>query len=355
MKYAVVNAEYEHTLFQDITGPISSEYIHKLRAIREHLFYYINKDPALGLVSHHTLPQESVEYLQKNGIKLPNMVRGIEGSNWYGKLQDMELERKLNSKLFCYDLLKKFHELPENLHIVQTPEDIRKIVRSNPIKSWILKAPYFCGGRGITILETESQIPPTLTFPHILEPNLERIADLSIHYDPRTGKSFPYISYIKKDGTYQGGRVYQNTQQMDFDLKQSGLYDVFYQIVGNADKYINVIKSFNLQQPITIDSFIYKKDGEIKGYPMCEINYRISMGTLNEALKFLLPLNGLGILFSVKNEQGKDWQTVLPYSHETKIGILSLSGKNPFAETLLICAPNRNTLNRFQKVVLQSD
>jgi len=355
MRNVVVNAEYERVLFKEFSGELSLELTLKTRAARQYLFYYINKDPDLKLVSYFDLTNQSADYLQSKGIKLPTFIKNVEGENWYGKLNELELEKKLNSKLYSYELLKSLNLLPEDFYVVDTISEIENILQRSSVKKWILKSPYFCGGLGINIIENSSDLPRNLTTPHILEPCLDRMIDMAVYYDPISGESFPYVSLIQKNGTYLGGKIYAKQETMDLELKQNGFYEAFYQNVETAQVIIKELKKYNLQQPLTIDSFLYNDNGKIKAYPMCEINYRISMGTLNAGLKSFIPENGVGLLLSLMPKPGINWQTILPYSPSEKTGVLSLNDGNPYETALLISAENPNILNRYKRIVLPNE
>src|SRR5690606_38095001 len=170
-----------------------------------------------------------------------------------------------------------------------------------------------------------------------------------------SGESFPFVSVIQKNGIYLGGKIYANPEMMDFELKQNGFYEAFYQNVEVAQKIIKELKKFNLKQPLTIDSFLYRDKDKIMAYPMCEINYRISMGTLNKGLKSFIPDNGVGLILSLKPKPGINWKSILPYSPTEKTGVLSLNEGNPHETALLISAENPSILNRYKRIVLPNE
>lgn len=356
MRYAVVNAEYEHVLFERELGHCAPQRYQKLRCGRQYLFYYINSDPNLGLVSFWDMPAETIDYFAEKGIVLPKLVKDVPGENWYGLLSNIDLERKLNSKLEHYKFLEKQGDLPEHVHFVSNKEEILKAIKNSEVKTWILKAPFFCGGHGFKIIESEAQVPEKLPFPHILEPYLKRVADMAVYYDPDSREMFPYISYINPEGVYLGGRIYQNQAYLELELKHDGLYDAFMSVVHKAEEYLQELKKHPLAQPVTLDSFLYRDDkGKLKGYAISETNYRISMGTLNRSLRKFLPENGVGTLVATKKYDNVNWKTILPYSTETKQGVLSLNEGNPHGEVLLISAPNMNILKRYEKIVVNSE
>jgi hypothetical protein len=352
MKNVVVNAEYERELFKAITGELPMDLLLATRAARQYLFYYINKDPNLRLVSHNDLSSESIDYLLSKGVILPQFVKNVEGSNWYGLLNDLELERKLNSKIYSYELLKSLGLLPDNFFLVNSVSEIEEVLSKTSIKKWVLKSPFLCGGLGFKFIECSDDLPKILNSTYILEPFLERIIDMAVHFEPKTGESFPYISLIKQNGTYLGGKIYSNNDLMYSELKQYGLYEAFNQNIVTANLIINELKKFKLQQPLTVDSFLYKEGDKVMPYPMCEINYRISMGTLNAGLKSFIPEGGVGLLLSLKPKPGINWRTILPYSPVEKTGVLSLNDGNVYETAVLISAENLKVLDRYKRIVL---
>jgi hypothetical protein len=357
MNTYVVNSEYEHILFENILGSTKESSILKIRQARQYLFYFINKDPQARLRSFQDLDAENEDYLRSVGALLPNLVNEGEGLNWYGSLTNLELERKLNNKIETYKLLESFGDLPPHARVVSTALEMKQHIKSAPVvKSWILKAPYFCGGKGVQIITNESEIPESIPFPHILEPNLNRVVDLAIYYEPKSNLYFPYVSLIQKNGVYRGGRVYQDQDHLERDLKQDGIYDVFMGVVENARKYLDQLKQFPLEQPVTLDSFLYLDDrGQLKGYPLCEINYRISMGTLNHSLQRFLPEGGVGFLVALGPKVEMDWKKILPYDPVNRTGVLSLNSGNPHSEIILVCAPDSKKLNRYKEIVFERE
>lgn len=348
----VVNAEYERELFKDIVKPLTDQEILQSRVSRQYLFYYINQDPDASLISYWDIPEASRNYLESLGIKLPKHTKDKSNSvNWYGELRDLELERNLNNKLSVYELLKSFDELPADVHIVNSSPEIKNILKSSDHKKWILKSPYSCGGQNIRFITSSEEIPDSLEYTHILEPYLDRVLDLSLYYDPKTKDKFYYVSHIHQNCTYLGGRIYQDRTMLDQDLKNDGVYDVFMEVIQKLERYLEVIKKYKLSQPVTLDSFIYRENNLLKGYPLCETNYRISMGTINQSLRKFLPEKGVGLLMALKADHSKDWKSILPYSQDNKTGIISLNEGNPRSAILLLSAPNLKTLYKYNQLV----
>lgn len=351
MKF-IVNADYEIELFKDIVKPFSEEQIQRARLSRQYLFYFINKDPSASIVSYWDLPNTTKDYFSSFGLKLPRHVEGSENAvNWYGQLKNLNLERKLNNKLSVLDLMKSFDELPSQVSVVHDSQEIKKVLKNDFSKKWILKSPYSCGGQNIIFIKREDDIPAKLEHTYILEPYLDRVLDMSLYFDPNTEETFYYISHIHQNCTYLGGRIYQDINMLDEDLKKDGIYDLFMSVVQRLERYLEEIKTEKLSQPLTLDSFIYRDHkGELKGYPLCETNYRISMGTMNSNLRHFLPEKGVGLLMAFKANKNKDWKNILPYSNQNKTGIISLNEGNPQSAIILLSAPDLKTLKKYNEL-----
>lgn len=352
MKLAIVNTEYERTLFPEFVGSYSPEELKKWRWGGQYLFYFINDNPELGLLTPYLLSDEAKAYYLKKGVKLPHMQSEGVGKNWFGLLDDLALERKLNSKLETYRLLKEQGDLPANVHFVSSSDDVKKVISTCQKKRWVLKSPYLCGGDGFTIIKTTDDVPAVLNHEHILEPYLDRVIDLAYYYDPQTGVAFPYVSYIDPNGKYLGGRIYKNQSQLYDDLKNDDALDVFLTAVKLAEKYIEILKKYNLKQPVTLDSFIYRdENGKLQAYSLTEINYRISMGSLNQAMKKFLPDNGVGMILVQQRKTHVDWKEVLTYSPDSKVGIITMNDGNPYWDALFVSAPHLEGLLKMKKVI----
>lgn len=354
MRFAIVNSEYEKELFSPELGPVNEAKSEVLRKMNQYIFYFINQDSTVGLKSPHKPSAQFCEYLESIGVKLPVLSETGQSFNWYGKLEDLELERKLNSKIYSYEFLQERDELPRDLHFVDNIQQVSAIIQARAHKKWILKSPYLCGGTGVSLIEKAEDLPSQLYHRHILEPYLDRKLDFAVHYDYQTQEIHPYVSLIQANGGYRGGRIYADQKNLFDDLKQDNLLQAFEKSVQKITLYLNQLKRFNLQQNVTIDGFLYQDEkGQIRDYPMCEINYRVSMGDFNKSLKRFLPENGVGdfIIFPVKDKI--DWMKVSAYCQKEKTGIIMVNDTDPKNGYVLLCARNRQMIKRMHLLLLQ--
>lgn len=354
MKFALVNSEYERELFSPEMGPADATKSLLLRKCWQYIFYFINQDPNLGLRIHHRPSSQFCDYLGNLGVRLPTFSESAEAFNWYGKLEDRDFERKLNSKIYSYEFLLARGELPRDLHFVDCIQEVSAIILKGSHKKWILKSPFMCGGSGITLIEKIEDLPAQLDHRHILEPYLDRKLDFAVHYDHQTQEIHPYVSLIQPNGGYRGGRVYTNQQDLYADLKQDQFYPAFERALQKITGYLSELKKLPLKQNLTIDGFLYQDDqGQICDYPMCEINYRVSMGDFNKSLKRFVPENGVGEFIVFPSQNVTDWMNISPYSTKEKTGIIMVNDADTKNAYVLLCARNRQMIKRMNLLLLQ--
>lgn len=352
MRTAVVNAEYQLELFRDITGGPSTSEILRARMERQFLFYFINQDPDLKLADHVGVSPEVLDYYGRMGISLPALVPPGKGENWYGKFSHLETERRLNSKLFCYEFLEKLGDRHPEATVVSSSDEVRLFLKGKE-GAWVLKSPYLHSGKGHRLIRSTADIPPSLDYPHLLEPWYERIHDLSTHFDPVSGEMFSYRSRMNPGGGYFGGWVDSSPASTAEFFQEKAESSLFYEFRKKSEQYIHELRKLGLTQPVTLDGFIYRQGDVVRLYPLCEINYRKSMGTLNRALRRFLPEGGAGLFLCLPPGRVK-WTEFIPYSPERREGILALSPGSPFFEPVLLSAKDRRSLRHFEVLVFQT-
>lgn len=346
MPISVVNAEYEYELFRDMNGSLRKDRICVLRQRLQYLYYFIDQS-GQPLLAEYELSSATADYLQGLGVGLPKFVKEGVTENWYGKLSNLELERKLNSKLHCYEFLRDRGELPPEVFFVKSPEEIRQIVSSSQKKTWILKSPFLYGGQGSVLIQTESDIPSELLHVHILEPLHSRVMDFSTYFDPASGETFTYLTRMNDNTTYQGGVVYTDERSMLEGLKDTPLYELMVKMAAKTRDYLNELKKYPLEQPVTIDGFIYRTGETLVGYPMSEINYRTSMGSLNRSLRRFLPEGGVG-LYRYVEDKGIDFKKFVPYSTSSRTGIIELNDGHPQTRVIFLCESSAEKLRKLE-------
>lgn len=155
MKWALVNGDYEFELFRDEVGRMSPERIVRNRNDIEFVFFYLNHDKTLGLSSTQKYEESFFDRLSSLGFTVPSVEDHSPADPWYGKLQDIPKEKRLNSKLWSYELLNQLNLNPCENHVVSSREEIISILATRKPKNWFLKSPYFMSGVGFTVIKQE--------------------------------------------------------------------------------------------------------------------------------------------------------------------------------------------------------
>lgn len=348
MKYAIVNTDYERTLFQDIIP--KDESIPKEGMRWEFIFFFINQAADIGLATDRDYPQDYLDYLQSLGLGVPKIKNSREGFNWFGQLKDLEVERKLNSKVWSYELLEKLGLKVNNLSTVNNSEEAALAMSKQPEQKWILKSPFRSSGAGQWILKSADELP-NFTTPHLLEPFHERVADLVYHFSPGQ-EPFTYISKPTKEGGYRGGLIFKRQEELRSYIAGRGLSKQLNELEGVWDKVMNELQKVDLTQPLTLDSFIYTDGTENLVYPMCEINYRITMGTLLGALRQFLPENGVGEMIMLKNPQQQKLRDKVQYDKLGKTGMIVLTDELHSSYGVFLAAKDLSGVQKLKKLLV---
>lgn len=254
-----VNADYESVLFHGRPAPVAN------RAL-EFLAFYLQDLPVLTDVSYDQNYLLKVEEL--TGRK-PHTVKKGHALNWWGPLTDLERERWLNSKITSTEL--SIAEGWTEAKIV-TKAEAQKI-RSE--KEMIIKDPFGMSGRGLVTNSPDKEIHLPKALPEILivEPKLNRKYDFS-HFIFPDGRMIRYENIVDEKFQYRG-TIIDKTLSFSSLVAESEWKKFETALKRIRDFYSNV-------QPYgySVDSFVYEEKGELKIYPLCEINARRTMGSL---------------------------------------------------------------------------
>jgi|GEM_PF-3340017 len=345
-KSAVINADYEFELFKEEIGVTSMERIQRNRNSTEFMFFFMNKAQDLRLFTRQVYSSEYLDYLRGLGLVVPRLTDQGASFNWYGQLLDIPKEKRLNSKLWSYQLLNQLVLNPSENYIFQTKQEVAGILSQSPIKKWLLKSPYLMSGLNFHIIEYADQIP-AIDSPHILEPFFNRVLDAALYYSPLSHEKFFYISKTTPDCRYRGGVIFQNDQGLTDYVEAKGLTAVFEKLKTGSLKILDVLLEEKLQQPLTVDSFIFEDDQGFGFHPGCEINYRQNMGGLLASLRTFLPASGVGEFFLVQNNSHMG--RPMPYSKDSKTGVIYLSPPESDALAVFFCGKNLKEIERMQQ------
>lgn len=270
------NFDYEIELFS----------LNKDETIRkefEYLFFWVenSKSSLMTDLNYDESYLKDVFSKTKNKILL---TRKLYNKNWWGELKDIELEKKLNSKITSYDFAIKNSYCHPLTKIIKTSDDILLQDQRN----YVLKSPFLMAGNGFflfnhsTISKAKDWANKNLKQgPLILEPWLTKIIDIGTYIVERE-EVVHYLNFSNERGNYKGTRVYK---------EQSNCFNYLSFLGADIDQFIfetgQIIEYYfqlGAKCNFSIDSFLYKHESQIKLYSLSEINYRKTMGYVALAL-----------------------------------------------------------------------
>lgn len=345
-KSAVINADYEFELFKEEVGFTSPERILRNRHSTEFMFFFMNTVEGLSLFTRQTYSPEYLDYLRELGLAVPQLVSQGATFNWYGQLLDLPKEKRLNSKLWSFELLNKLALNPSENYVVRSRQEVAALLSQSPRTRWLLKSPYLMSGLSFHVIEDVAQVP-AIHSPHILEPYFERVLDTALYYSPFTREQFFYVSKPTREGRYRGGLIFQSEQGLETYVEARRLAPVFEKLKAASLRILGVLQKDELQQPLTIDSFIFQDAQGYGFHPCCEINYRQNMGGLLASLRHFLPTEGVGEFLLVQNTP--NLRREITYSSESRTGAIYLSPAESETLAIFFCGKNLRELERMQQ------
>lgn len=269
-----VNADYESVLFHGKSGPAAMN--HAL----EFLGFFLQDLPVL---TSYNYSQEYLRFVRELSGKEPSTVTTGNAINWWGPLTDLPLEQYLNSKLTSAELVRANGWA--DVRIV-AGDELTSLKISKPI---IAKDPYGMSGRGLFTLNP-GEIPQLKQVPDklIIEPLLRRKYDFS-HFVFPDGRVIGYENLVDERFQYRGTLI----QPLSFrHLISEAKWSNF------ERQLALIIDHYGTKAPYgySIDSFVYDDEGELRIYPLCEVNARRTMGLMAFALSELLNPGGKSAL-----------------------------------------------------------
>lgn len=280
LKTYLVNLDYESELFDPNYKEFGPKYLKVIREF-EYVFFLINKEECIlkNIVDYE---ESYLRKLTELGFYLPNFnSKALTYEKWWGKCQDLTLEKKLNSKLTSFEIGKKNNWGSFEAQIATDSYGLREYLSLSNHQKFILKNPFGFSGNGNQLIFKNFEQFSKLNYPLIVEPKYDRIFDLGITF--LEDKSFLVINTNDDRGGFKGGvgakspeLMFQYIQnKFNFNLKENFF---IYQEIFDEYKKIAPISS------IQIDSFVYLDQGEMKLYPLVEVNYRRTMGQVINSL-----------------------------------------------------------------------
>lgn len=353
-RIAIVNAEYEFQLYEAVLNRDIEVPKKRSRAALEFLYFFINHDPGNSLYSKFEYSPDYLNYLRELEVFVPEIISTINSKksdtfNWYGTLDDIEVEKDLNSKIWMYQFLEDIG-MNQEVFLVNSLRSIQDIAETSNHQSFILKDPYLMSGLNMSVFEKNAIPELDLKYTYILEPYLKRIVDLAYFYNPFERKGRFYINQTTYEGSYVGAIIFKNEDDLISYIKSLDVLEQFREIEKKTKEIIkNLHMRFDLKQLISLDSFIYEQDGLKVAYPLCDINYRVNMGALVNSLVKFCPDNGVGQFILTSNRLKSMSSRKIRYESTSKKGIIYLSPENSHALGVFICSDSISDLAKVRK------
>ncbi len=265
-----VNADYESVLFQGNAGSPA------INQSLEFLAFFLEDSPILTEKDYDQIYLYYVESIVGHPVQL---TKKGPAENWWGRLENLDKEKWLNSKLTSAELNIKMGW--GESWIVENSEEIRKIPEASfPLLS---KDPFGMSGRGLKTIHSPNE---KVSQKVVLEKLLHRKYDFS-HYVFPDGKMICYQNLVDEKFQYKG--------TIFTDWKNATLEKLAFHSLAPAYKWEKfksarraIQEHFLGEYGYSIDSFMYEEAGEMKLKYLCEVNARKTMGlmTYHLAQKF---------------------------------------------------------------------
>jgi hypothetical protein len=295
IKHWRVNIDYESQLFDTDYNPLKYQ---KFNLALEHIFFYINKDPNSSLSTSVNYSAKYLKSIETLGFLSPKISQDQHGDlayNWWGALQNLDLERKLNSKICSAQLAIDFRlPGPKQFHIREFSE-LEKILKENSEEKWLFRDPYKMSGQGSHIFKRDELVKNKILFEKILKfrPMLfnnycDRILDLGFTFNLDQGLDELFFIINRIDGrlSFGGGEYFLNEEDFYREYPELDLENLMKEMRVHLKKVVQHCQELGAVGFLQVDTFIYKdSENEIQINPLVEINYRRTMGQLLYAFK----------------------------------------------------------------------
>jgi hypothetical protein len=270
----------------------------------ETLPLFLENETEKLLISGHFPSEEFLNYAKKINPSGASAKRdeGEAAENWWGALNDIDLEQRLNSKLTSVEIALENKWAHSETCLVSRPEDIDEAIARSRYGRWVLKDPYMFSGMGSELFDRtrwsegpirEAMLLRLMEYPQIFEPWLSRTGDFGVTVAPDNSMHIVQ-NFTDPRGRFRGGVTW------DQEGGPTKYRDTFLSIA-------NSYRDMGATRDIQIDCFSYTEGVEEKFYPLVEVNYRRTMGQVVTGMqqKFA-PQNGVGGWFLIRRKERKE-------------------------------------------------
>lgn len=311
MQTYCVNLDYEWRLFNK---NLSRDVLKKVQLEFEFIYFFIETHNTT-LKSEFKYPEYYLDFISSLGAVIPLFSDlNSKALNWWGDLNNIPLEKSLNSKLTSYLVSRELNILPQAIELVENLKELEEYLKRNEkmAHTFIAKDLESMGGQGNLVFEKNNleQVGPKIikmlkNGKIIISPFFDRINDYGICYDISCKKINVNQNFNTKFGIFRGG--FSILEQEKWPNLVNSLFPVF-------DAYVKIGAYGQLQ----IDSFDYRGPLGLENYPLVEVNFRKTMGSFIRRLNYLF------------EDKIKSPALVIIYIEDLKIDLFSYPRKEIF-------------------------
>ncbi len=295
MKTYKVDLDYEAFLFDPDyreDSPASQKIIREF----EYVFFLINKENCV-LKNIRPYDKNYLTKLKSLGFVIPQLnPEAHNAESWWGNRHDYSLEQMLNSKITSANIAQKNNWGFFQGKIVKSVAEVEEHLKAHSeYKNWIIKRPHSFSGIGHYQFQSDKInkfiLEKILTGEVLLEPLYQRIFDIGTTFVVESGqikRQFMVENFNSPQGGFKGGAGANNVDKFKKYIRDRynySLEELEKKTLQIAEAYLQLGAINNIQ----IDSFVYEENGELKLYPLVEVNYRKTMGLVIQSLADMFP------------------------------------------------------------------
>ena len=250
------DSDFEERLFSEKMTSFTStkrtqEFEYFISLLKPNDFIYSTKKYQIEYI-------QFIEEFTKSEFLITNKNKNI--TPWNSDYKDLDFLKKLQSKIMTLEFGKRNGFYKHEVNIVK---DIKKLK-----DNFIYKYPYSVSGQGNYVFPKDQTVIEKLIEKHQLieEERLERIFDFS-SLIINNELILTYQNFVDEYFQYKGTLI---SEEPIFSHELELQYQTY------LEKVLDYSKSY--KGVMSVDGFLYTKNGQTELNPMCEINARKTMG-----------------------------------------------------------------------------
>lgn len=261
MKTHLVNIDYEYSLFDPKYNSEKLKYS-AMNSEWEFMLWYC--EPEKMLYSERKYKHTYLAKIQSLTGKQPQYTNKADNLvPWFGPTKNMELMKKLNSRIYCCRWAKENNYLPDDTKVYD-------LFPHRLPSGYIAKEAGGFSGKGIHTKLNKKMGPV------IIEPLLNRKNDYSCLFIK--GEPIYYKNEVDNHFQYKGS---SKDNINDWSLESLKLGDKFNNVLRDVTNKVYVHYNSQCEQDVWgFDFFTYEEGDELLLYPINEVNFRKTLGYL---------------------------------------------------------------------------